>query len=233
VWNLYGPTETTVWSAIWPVESNSERICIGKPIHNTQIHLLDSSGLPVPVGVPGELHIAGDGLARGYQSRPELTAEKFVPNPFGAPSSRLYRTGDLGRYLPDGNIEFIGRTDNQVKVRGFRIELGEIEAVLAGHQDVKQVVLAAREEGEDKRLVAYVVVQPDRSLTEKELTGYARQKLPSYMVPSLCVFLESLPLTPNGKIDRRALPAPQRALRLIEPGDGLSDMLEFELANVW
>jgi thioesterase domain-containing protein/acyl carrier protein len=232
VWNLYGPTETTVWSSIWPVEPNCQRLSIGRPIHNTQINVLDSSGRPVPVGVVGELYIGGEGLARGYLNRPELTAEKFVPNPFGAPSSRLYRTGDLGRYLADGNIEFIGRIDNQVKVRGFRIELGEVEAVLSAHEAVSEAVVVVREEGADKRLAAYVVTRDGRSLTEKELIGYAKQKLPSYMVPSALVFLENLPLTPNGKIDRRALPAPQDG-SAIDNGASPGDRLEFELIRLW
>ncbi len=233
VWNLYGPTETTVWSSIWPVEPNCQRISIGYPIQNTQINVLDPRGLPVPVGVVGELYIGGEGLARGYLNRPELTAEKFVPNPFGAPSSRLYRTGDLGRYLADGNIEFVGRIDNQVKVRGFRIELGEVEVVLCGQDAVSEAVVVVREEGTDKSLVAYVVTREGRSVTEKELIGYAKQKLPNYMIPSAFVFLESLPLTPNGKINRRALPVPEGGLR--DAADFLAPRTAIEviIESIW
>jgi amino acid adenylation domain-containing protein len=233
VWNLYGPTETTVWSSIWPVEPGCERISIGRPIHNTQIHILDSNGLPLPVGVPGEIYIGGEGVARGYLNRPDLTAEKFVPNPFGAPSSRLYRTGDVGRYLADGNIEFIGRVDNQVKVRGFRIELGEIEAVLSEHEAVSAAAVVVREDGDAKRMVAYVVASVGRSLTEKDLVEYAKQKLPSSMVPSAFVFLESLPLTPNGKIDRRALPRVEKYTPVSDSAAAPGDRLEFELTHLW
>ncbi|MGH7797422.1 MAG: amino acid adenylation domain-containing protein [Candidatus Binatia bacterium] len=231
VWNLYGPTETTVWSSIWAVEPNCERTVIGQPIHNTQVHILDSNLLPLPIGVEGEIYIGGEGLARGYLHRPELTAEKFVPDPLGAPSSRLYRTGDWGRCLADGNIEFIGRIDNQVKVRGFRIELGEVEAVLSGHEDVKQAVMVVSEDGADKRLVAYVVLHHGGAVTERDLGSFAKEKLPGCMVPSMFVFLESLPLTPNGKIDRRALPMPEMSPHAIAVGP--RDRLEFEVANIW
>ncbi|HXG50498.1 MAG TPA: amino acid adenylation domain-containing protein [candidate division Zixibacteria bacterium] len=228
VWNLYGPTETTVWSTVWKVEPGCERVTLGRPIHNTEIHILDGNFLPVPVGVVGEIYIGGDGVALGYLNRPELTAERFVPNPFGPASSRLYRTGDLGRHLADGNIEFIGRTDSQVKIRGFRVELGEIEAVLSGHEGVKEVVAAVR--GGD-RLVAYVVAQAGRSLEAGELREYARGKLPGYMVPGAFVFLDRLPLTPNGKIDRQALPEPDSGPRTVKSAP--KDRLEFEIANVW
>jgi amino acid adenylation domain-containing protein len=242
--NEYGPTETAVGCCVYQVSDGTHEsgsIPIGRPIANAQVYILDSRLELVPAGIAGELYIGGEGLARGYLNLPELTAEKFVPNPFGAPSSRLYRTGDLGRYLPDGNIEFIGRLDNQVKVRGFRIELGEVEAVLSGHEDVNEAVVVVREEeagestmvGTDKRLVAYVVPHQGRTLTERELNEYAKQKLPNYMVPSAFMFLESLPLTPNGKVDRRALPAPTRDE---QPTDGFvapRDRLELELAHVW
>jgi amino acid adenylation domain-containing protein len=215
VWNLYGPTETTIWSSLSMLERPCENVSIGRPIHNTEIYVLDSDCLLLPTGVTGELYIGGEGVARGYLNRPDLTAEKFIPNPFGPSSSRLYRTGDLGRCLTDGNIEFIGRLDNQVKIRGYRIELGEVEAVLSGHSSVKQAVVVAREEATgasaveaDKRLVAYVILEEGHTLSENELIGYAKEKLPNYMVPSAFMFLESLPLTPNGKIDWRALPAP-------------------------
>jgi amino acid adenylation domain-containing protein len=233
LWNLYGPTETTVWSAIWEVEPGCDRIVIGGPIHNTRIHILDDKLCPVPIGVAGEICIAGEGLARGYLQRPELTAERFISNPFGAPSSRLYRTGDRGRYLADGSIEFIGRSDNQIKLRGFRIELGEIEAALAAHEDVKQAVAAVQGEGLDKRLIAYIVPCEGRTVAEPDISSFARGKLPGYMVPSLFVPLENLPLTPNGKVDRQALPHPEHAAASGESNDAPADRLEFELAHLW
>jgi acyl carrier protein len=164
------------------------------------------------VGVAGELHIGGDGLARGYLNRAELTAEKFITNPFSNdPQARLYKTGDLARYLPDGNIEFLGRIDNQVKIRGYRIELGEIESALGQHSAVREAVVLAREESPgDRRLVAYVVAASGSAASAHELRSFLQQKLPEYMIPSACVFLESLPLTPNGKIDSKFLPAPDR-----------------------
>jgi amino acid adenylation domain-containing protein len=216
LWNLYGPTEATVWSTICQVETKktfatneTPLLAIGRPIANTQIYILDPKLQPVPIGVPGELHIGGDGLARGYLNRPELTAEKFIPNPFSNnTSARLYKTGDLARYLPDGNIEFLGRLDQQVKIRGFRIELGEIEAVLSTHPQIRQaIVIATEDSSEHKRLVAYVVFD-DESLSTSQLREYLQQKLPNYMVPSVFVTLDTLPLTPNGKVDRKALPTP-------------------------
>jgi acyl carrier protein len=168
---------------------------------------------PTPIGVYGELHIGGAGLARGYLNYPELTAEKFLPNPFNAEAgARLYKTGDLARYLPDGNIEFVGRIDHQVKIRGFRIEPGEIEAVLRQHPSVRDVLVTAREDASSgKRLVAYVVLERDVSLSISELRNSLKEKLPDYMVPGAYVFLESLPLTSTGKIDRSALPAPDQS----------------------
>ncbi|AOX00346.1 hypothetical protein BJP34_13570 [Moorena producens PAL-8-15-08-1] len=184
-------------------------ISIGKPIANTQIYILDNHLQPVPIGIPGELHIGGAGLARGYLNRPKLTQEKFIPNPFSKePGSRLYKTGDFACYLPDGNIKFLGRIDNQVKIRGFRIELDEIEATLTENPQVKEAVVIAREDiPGDKHLVAYIVTG-ETVPTKSELRSFLKQKLPDYMVPSAFVTLESLPLTPNGKIDRRGLPAP-------------------------
>jgi acyl-CoA synthetase (AMP-forming)/AMP-acid ligase II len=186
---------------------------IGRPIANTRVHVLDRLGTPVPIGVPGELHIGGVNVARGYLGRPALTARQFVPDPFGPDASeepggpyRLYRTGDLGRLRADGAIEFLGRLDSQVKVRGFRIELGEIESALAGHPRVAEAVVLARGQGAGTKLVAYLTGEqvPDAG----ELIGFLRQRLPEYMVPAVFVALPALPLTPNGKLDRAALPVP-------------------------
>jgi amino acid adenylation domain-containing protein len=215
LWNLYGPTEATVWCTVHevepsPVASSSGTVPIGRPVANTQVYVLDANREPVPVGVPGELHIWSIGLARGYLKRPELTSEKFVAHPFSpSPDARLYRTGDVARYLPNGAIEFLGRMDHQVKLRGHRVELGEVEAALRSHPAVRDVLVAAREErAGEKRLVAYVVPCDDRLLTVGELRGFLREKLPDYMVPASFVRLEQLPLGPTGKVDRRALPAP-------------------------
>lgn len=218
LWNLYGPTETTIWSTLCKIEPGDEVVTIGRPIANTQIYLLDAQLQPVPVGVPGELYIGGDGLARGYLKRPELTAERFLPHPFSSePGTRLYRTGDLARYRADGTIEHLGRLDFQVKLRGFRIELGEIEAVLAQHPAVRQAVVMAREDVPgDKRLVAYLVASQQPVPTSSELRSFLQKQLPDYMLPSYFVFLEAFPLTPNGKVDRRALPAPDLTKRTAE-----------------
>ncbi|MBD1837880.1 non-ribosomal peptide synthetase [Coleofasciculus sp. FACHB-501] len=215
LWNLYGPTETTIWSTIHPVENSDACVSIGRPIANTQVYILDTHLQPVPVGVTGELYISGKGLSRGYLNRPELTAEKFIPNPFlekSETSELLYKTGDLARYLPNGELEYLGRIDHQVKVRGFRIELGEIEAVLNQHPGVQQAVVIAREDNSnDKYLVAYVVPKQEAATTPVQLRSFLKEKLPNYMVPSSFVLLEAIPLTPNGKIDRRALPEPDTA----------------------
>jgi thioesterase domain-containing protein/acyl carrier protein len=239
--NAYGPTEATITSTIFEVNSLEsfqefpDNISIGRPISNTQVYILDQQLQPVPVGVFGELHIGGDGLARGYLNRRELTSEKFIPNPFSnEPNSRLYKTGDLARYLPDGNIKYIGRIDNQVKIRGFRIELGEIEATLAQHPEIKEAVVIAREDVPgDKRLVAYIVPET-KAPTKSELRSFLKQKLPDYMLPSVFITLESLPLTPNGKIDRRALPAPDttrdsEAKTFVAPRNSM----ELQLAQIW
>jgi acyl-coenzyme A synthetase/AMP-(fatty) acid ligase len=210
-WNLYGPTETTIWSTVCQIKSKEDPILIGHPIANTQIYILDRSMQPVPIGVAGELHIGGDGLARGYWNRPGLTAEKFIPNPFSAElKARIYKTGDLARYRPDGSIECLGRIDHQVKVRGFRIELGEIEATLAKLEEVSQCAVAVREDlPGDQRLVAYYVAKGGGEVLTSDWRNYLRTKLPDYMVPQHFVKLESMPLTPNGKVDRKALPKPE------------------------
>jgi amino acid adenylation domain-containing protein len=217
VWNLYGPTETTIWSIIHQVDDRKGEVPIGRPIRNTQIYLLDSNLQPVPIGVVGELYIGGDGLARGYLNRPELSAQKFIPNPHNksqlktqnSKASRLYKTGDLARYLADGNIEFIGRIDNQIKIRGNRVELEEIEAVVCQHPEVVQAVVIAREDTRaDKRLVAYIVSNQQQVPSSNELRDFLKAQLPNYMIPSAFVILDALPLTPNGKINRCALPTP-------------------------
>ncbi|MGI9628538.1 MAG: non-ribosomal peptide synthetase, partial [Longimicrobiales bacterium] len=214
VWNLYGPTETTIWSTAHRVEAGDDRVFVGRPIANTTLFLLDESGEPVPTGVPAELFIGGDGVARGYLDREALTAERFTPSPLdGGLGGRLYRTGDLARYHADGKLEVMGRLDHQVKIRGFRIELGEIEAVLSGHPGIRQVVVAPRTYGAgDERLVAYLV--PETNAADADAPGadalraHAKSKLPDYMLPAAYVELEQLPLTPNGKIDRQNLPQP-------------------------
>ena len=213
LWNVYGPTEATVWSTIHQVDPGDGSIPIGRPIANTQIYILDSYLQPVPIGVPGELYIGGDGLAQGYLNRPELTAEKFILNPFSsAPGGRLYKTGDLARYLPNSNIEVLGRIDHQVKVRGYRIELGAIEAVLGQHPAVERTVAVVQEDiPGDKRLVAYFVHKGEAVPPDSELRSFLEEKLPGYMVPAAFMMLEALPLTPNGKVDRHALPAPDQA----------------------
>jgi amino acid adenylation domain-containing protein len=235
--HVYGPTENTTFSSWYLVEevpTKATTIPIGRPISNTQIYLLDQNLQPVPVGVPGELYLGGAGLAWGYLNRPELTNEKFIPNPFEKEEgSRLYKTGDLARYLPDGNIEYLGRIDNQAKIRGFRIELGEVEVALSQHSHVQISCVIVREDTPgDKRLVAYVVAQKGVTLTTSELRQFLGNKLPGYMIPSAFVILESLPLTANGKVDRHALKAPDRTSdsdRFIEA----RNQLEMKLVQIW
>jgi amino acid adenylation domain-containing protein len=212
IWNIYGPTETTANASAVRIIPGGE-VTIGRPIANTQIYILNSSRHPVPIGVTGELYIGGDGVARGYLNRPDLTAEKFISDPFSAvPGARMYKSGDLARYRPDGNIEFLGRADHQVKIRGFRIELGEIEAELGQHPSIREAVVLAREDvPNEKRLVAYVVADREPLPTTTDLRSFLKEKLPEYMVPVVFVLLDALPLTPNGKVDRRALPSPDRS----------------------
>ncbi|MDR7009866.1 non-ribosomal peptide synthetase [Paraburkholderia strydomiana] len=207
VFNAYGPTEGTVCATTWrwPTNFDDAIVPIGRPIDNTRIYLLDAAGRPVPMGAIGEIYIGGAGVARGYLNRPELTAERFLADPFSnEPDARMYRTGDLARYLPDGDLVFLGRNDHQVKIRGFRIECGEIEAALASHEAVREAVVIAREE----RLVAYVSMLDERKADTADLRAYLVARLPDYMVPAAFVVIDTLPLTPNGKLDRHALPAP-------------------------
>ncbi|MEH2435907.1 MAG: non-ribosomal peptide synthase/polyketide synthase [Nostoc sp.] len=229
--HVYGPTENTTFSSWYLVEdlaTTATTIPIGRAIANTQIYILDQNLQPVPVGVPGEIYLGGAGLAQGYFNRPELTKEKFIPNPFD--NSKLYKTGDLAHYLADGNIEYLGRIDNQVKIRGFRIELSEIEVVLSQHRDVQVSCVIVREDTPgDKRLVAYVVAHQDCKPTISELRQFLKAKLPDYMVPNAIVILESLPLTPNGKVDRRALPIPdlhsEQQDKFVAPRNPMEEML--------
>ena len=222
LYNEYGPSESHVVTALTLTgrpESWSALPSIGVPVANTQIYLLDRQLRPVPVGVSGELFIGGVHLARGYLNQPGITAEKFIPNPFGDETgTRLYKTGDLARYLPDGNIKYLGRIDNQVKVHGFRIELGEIEAVLAEHENVQEAVVIARAAAGDTRLVAYIIASETQAPpSARELRAHLKKKLPDYMVPSIFVPLDEMPLTPSGKVDRRALPEPAQLRPEIEP----------------
>ena len=211
LWNLYGPTETTIWSSVWQVEAGDMPISIGKPIANTRLFILDKRLRAVPVGVIGELYIGGIGLARGYLGRPALTAERFIPDPFGPTAGgRLYRTGDLARWRPDGTLECLGRVDHQVKMRGFRVELGEIEAALARHPGVREAVVTARPDPTgEMSLAAYFVPRHGESPADSaELRRWLGGVVPDHMVPPAFVRLEALPLTPNGKVDRQALPDP-------------------------
>jgi len=213
VWNMYGPTETTVYSTCCELTDDQETISVGRPIANTRTYILDTNRQPAPVGVPGELHIGGVGVTRGYINRPGLTAEKFVSDSnANEPGMRLYRTGDLARYLPDGNIVLLGRIDQQVKIRGFRIEPGEIEVVLGQYPGVRETVVVAREDlPGDRRLIAYLVPKAGYNHTAGELRHFLAGKIPDHMIPSSIVLLDSLPLTANGKVDRKALPAPGQA----------------------
>jgi len=239
VWNLYGPTESTIWSMVHKVDSAEGPVRIGRPIANTKIYILDSHLQPVPIGVHGDLYIGGDGLARGYRNNPELTAERFIPDPFSYDANaRLYRTGDRARYHSDRTIEFLGRTDNQVKIRGHRIELSEIESVLMQHSAVNQTVVVAfdqfasdsdnpqsktgaersRSIENPKSLAAYVVPAQSSAPSVSELRRFVQEKLPDYMVPASFVFLNALPLSANGKLDRNALPPPDGARPLLDQG---------------
>lgn len=235
LWNMYGPTETTIWSAVQQVQPTNGPVPIGPPIANTQFYIVDQELEPTPIGVPGELLIGGDGLARGYLNRPELTAERFLNKRLAFSEMRAYRTGDLAKFRPDGSIEFLGRSDFQVKVRGYRIELEEIEHVLAQHESVKNVAVVTWEDQDgDKSLVAYYVPVTGKKLHDSDLRRELRGKLPDYMWPSFFVELETFPLTPNGKIDRKAFPKPD-----VSPVEACSNhsapqsSTEARLAAIW
>jgi microcystin synthetase protein McyA len=232
VYNLYGPSEDTTYSTFSLVTKGAiGQPSIGRPITNTQIYILNQYLQPVPIGTIGELYIGGGGLARGYLNQPELTAQKFISHPFG--DGKLYQTGDLARYLPDGNIEFLGRSDNQIKLRGFRIELGEIATVLETYPQIKQAVVILREDIPSyKRLVAYVVTQ-NQSTDRNDLRRFLQQKLPDYMIPSAFVFLEALPLTPNGKVDHKMLPLPEAELTREQEFVPPQTSIEQILATIW
>src|SRR5207237_10605010 len=204
----HGPTENTTFTTCHTIAGSPDvnaSISIGRPISNTTTYILDRHMNPVPIGIPGELYTGGDGVARGYLNQPDLTAERFLHDPFSpTPKARMYKTGDLVRYRANGDIEFLGRIDNQVKVRGFRIELGEVENALAEHPSVQTAVVVTRKDEGDKHLVAYIVPS-NQTISDEVLRDFLRERLPDYMVPSFFVTLESLPLTPSGKVDRRAL----------------------------
>jgi amino acid adenylation domain-containing protein len=236
--NGYGPTEATTFAAthaIRAVVDTALSIPIGRPIANTQIYILDAHLQPVPLGVTGEIHIGGAGLARGYLNRPDLTAERFIANPFDtSPDGRLYKTGDLGRWLPDGTIAYVGRNDFQVKIRGFRIELGEIEAKLAACAGVREAIVIAREDNPgDKRLVAYMLPEDGATPAVADLRAELAAVLPEYMIPSAFVTLEQFPLTPNGKLDRRALPAPDQSAVLTRAYEAPQGEIEIAIAGIW
>ena len=238
--NVFGQTETTGLVTVFPILATDEErvkvVPIGRAVANTHIYILDPNMRPVLADVPGELFIGGPGLARGYLNRPELTVEKFIPDPFtGEPGVRLYKTGDLACYGPDGNIEYLGRVDQQVKIRGIRIELGEIEAVLRQHPVVREAVVITQEDTPgDKQLIAYVLPKLKQSPTVSELRSFLKEKLPEYMIPSVFVMLEALPLTPNGKVDRRALPAPDQGRPEVETAFAAPrDSLELQLTKIW
>ncbi len=222
-YNMYGPTECTVDTVLCRVSRAPQRPVIGRPIINTQLYILDANHQATPIGVPGELYIAGASVGRGYLNRPDLTAERFLPDPFSdKPGARMYKTGDLVRYLEDGNVEFLGRVDRQVKVRGFRIELGEIETVLSQHPEVKEAAVLARDDlnAEDtpgsRALVAYILPRSENPPSTNDLRKFVKNRLPEYMLPSIYVFMTAFPLTPNGKLDRRALPLPDRSRRNLD-----------------
>ncbi|HEV2734418.1 MAG TPA: non-ribosomal peptide synthetase, partial [Longimicrobiaceae bacterium] len=231
-WNVYGPTENSVRISFGVCRPEEHRIPpIGRPLANVRAYVLDRHLEPVPPGIPGELYSAGDGVTRGYLGRPDLTAERFLPDPFGAPGGRLYRTGDLARWRADGELEYVGRTDFQVKIRGFRIEPGEVEAVLARHPAVHECAVVARDDGRGPYLAGYVVAADGARPAGAELRAFLKERLPEYMVPPGIVLLDAIPLGPSGKLDRRALPAPvpEADAGFVAPREGL----QAAIAGVW
>ncbi|WP_305068990.1 phosphopantetheine-binding protein, partial [Marilutibacter chinensis] len=233
--NMYGPTECTVDATIASIRDASGGPVIGRPVMNVPVYVLDGQREPVPVGVPGELYLGGVQVARGYLGRPELTAERFLADPFSRePGARMYRTGDVGRWLADGTIEYLGRNDFQVKIRGFRIELGEIESRLGGLAGVREAVVLAREEAEgDRRLVAYVVAEDGVTLDVGRLREGLSKDLAEHMMPGAFVQLASMPLTPNGKLDRKALPAPDGSALVSRAYEAPVGEVEEAIAGIW
>jgi acyl carrier protein len=233
LWNAYGPTETTVQSTFAVCAAGESAVTIGKPIANTRVYVLGHQLEPVPMGVGGELYIGGAGVARGYLGRPDLTAERFMADPFAAtPGARMYRTGDLVQWRANGDLEFLGRVDDQVKIRGFRIELGEIEATLEESPEVERAVVVARQDDTgEKRLAAYLVAPALQSLGPAKLREHFKGRLLDHMMPSHFIFLDRLPLTPSGKVDRRALPRPEAPTRNLYVAPRTA--LEQSLARVW
>jgi acyl-CoA synthetase (AMP-forming)/AMP-acid ligase II/acyl carrier protein len=236
LYNLYGPTEAAIDVSHWTcVDEGRHAVPIGRPIANLRLHVLDPQLNRVPVGVPGELYLAGIGLARGYHGRPELTAERFVPDPFGPPGARMYRSGDLVRWREDGAIDYLGRIDHQVKIRGFRVELGEIEALLLAQPGVAEAVVVARDTQIGKQLVAYLVTDEaqlgvDEAAWSNGLKTALKTQLPEHMLPAALVRLAQMPLSPNGKLERRALPEPQWQVRQYRAPNG---ELQVALAAIW
>ncbi|MFZ2538548.1 MAG: amino acid adenylation domain-containing protein, partial [Oscillospiraceae bacterium] len=234
LWNMYGPTETTIWSSVHEITQENPDIYIGKPIDNTQFYILNAQLRPVPVGVIGNLYIGGDGLARGYHNRPDITAERFISNPFDKKlGAQIYNTGDLARYRKNGIIEYVGRSDFQVKIHGFRIELGEIESALMKIPQIKQAIVMVREDTqEDKRIVGYYLTNSTKTNLDQSIRELLKEFLPEYMLPSALVKLDAFPLTPNGKINRKALPIPdygQMRSQYVEP----ESEIEIILAGIW
>jgi thioesterase domain-containing protein len=236
LWNLYGPTEATIYATGRRISKDDTKITVGQPLANYTAYVLDHNRKGVPIGAIGELYLGGIGVARGYLNRPELTNEKFITDPFGGPARTLYRTGDLARFLPDGQIELLGRADNQIKLRGYRIELEEIESVLASHPKIRKAAAKLIDLGEgDQRLVAYFIPQEAGCLDESQLREYASRSLPPYAVPSAFVALDALVLTPSGKVDRKALPTPHglKSFQATVPSDIAADEIELAVLDCW
>ncbi|MBJ3789754.1 amino acid adenylation domain-containing protein, partial [Bacillus sp. OA1] len=229
--NAYGPTENTVVTTSFLMNNNDDNIPIGKPVYNTKVYIVNKYNQLCPIGVTGELCISGVGLARGYLNNPALTAEKFVGNPFVS-GEKMYRTGDLVRWMPDGNVEFIGRIDHQVKIRGYRIELGEIEIQLLKHQDIKEVVVVAKEDKENHTYISAYIVS-EKAISSAKIREFLEKELPDYMIPSYFVQLDQLPLTSNDKVDRKALPEPDRSSQSGVEYEAPRNEVETHLVEIW